>query len=304
MFIQADQEVPPPPPPGGVGGGGSAAGWEEPAVSEEGKVASKKERKSKRIKVNARQLRRNAKIVSLLMHPEHRFGVGLWQDSGGVQHGCGPLAWRDAAVRGLADAVAGAASAAKASEGLVGKGGLFSAPEDAITGLLSRNDLVTLLRILGWKRLHADWKAGNYPEHMAKFVSGKFWARMAPLPLARGSDWKAKGEGLDLWKQDARSLLDMTAWQDAEPDAEGAAKDSRNRALLYLKDVFEIAGKSLKDSKFGLLVACVGVWLEWHHPGRCEGGARCMKAPCKLAHLQAASMSEIWAHICFGIQER
>ena len=256
MFIPADGEQ----PAAGPVQAAEQADAEEPKE----KAAGKRAKGGKRIKVNARQLRRNARIVGLVMHPEHKFGVAMWQDAAGVHHGCGPLAWRDVAVRSLSDAVSGVAAAEKAA---AGPAGLFGAPEDAFTGLLNRSDVVALLRMLGWKRLHADFKAGNVPEHMAKFTGGKFWARVASLPLSQGSCWKAKGDHLDLWKQDARGLLDLTAWQDSEPDAEAASQEGSKRTVVYMKDVFEVSGKSMKEARFAVLVGCVGVWLEWHHPG-------------------------------------
>ena len=45
-----------------------------------------------------RQARRNKTITSLVMDQEHTYGFALWQDPLGVDHACGPLAYRDEVV--------------------------------------------------------------------------------------------------------------------------------------------------------------------------------------------------------------
>lgn len=145
----------------------------------------------------------------------------------------------------------------------------FSAPEDAVSGKFPKEDLARLLKEVGWKKLYSAYhKSHDIPEHMEKYEEpDQFWTRVSELPRAKWSSFKSEGEALEMWRKDARGLLTMSSWSDAEVDCGGADKDAAGRMLLKLSEVLDVKPGNLKGQKYATLVACLGVFLEWYDPG-------------------------------------
>ena len=194
------------------------------------------------------------------MDQEHTYGFALWQDRLGVDHACGPLAYRDQVVRGLVDILSKMRMHADA-QGEDPDSDVFRCPEDAVSGRLGQADLVKIMRFLEWFEVAQKWKDRVVPDHMSKYSNGEWFAPVVKVPAARKGVWDKQGQALQLWKDNARALLDMTAWSE---DTSGAVQDSQR---MRIRDIFSVSGRDLAYTSTIKLVACLGIWLNWHHPG-------------------------------------
>ena len=223
-------------------------------------VKAPRKRSLHRQATKLRQARRNKTITRLVMDQEHTYGFALWQDCLGVDHACGPLAYRDEVVRGLVDILSKMRMHADA-QGEDPDADVFRCPEDAVSGRLGKEDLVKIMRFLEWFKVAQKWKDRAVPDHMSKYSNGEWFAPVVKVPAARKGVWDQQGEALQLWKDNARALLDMTAWS---KDTSGAVQDSHR---MSIRDIFSVRGRDLKSTSTIKLVACLGIWLNWHHPG-------------------------------------
>jgi len=210
-----------------------------------------------------RQLRRNEKIAKLVMHPDHKHGIAVWQDSEGVQHACAPLSCRQQVVQAVVDALEEMDQEADVVSETVNS--TLKAPEDAVSGLLNRKDLIQVLRILEWKTVHEEWKDGrSVPAHMAMYRNAEeWWAPVRKVPCVKNGVWPTEGDALQNWKAYARSLLDMTAWI--------AGDAARPDEYIAMRDVLGVSGRDLKAGAYHKLVACLGICLNWYHAGSIIG---------------------------------
>ena len=136
----------------------------------------------------------------------------------------------------------------------------FRAPEDAVSWPLDRNNLIYILRFLKWKTINQAWERGiSVPSHMKQYQQQEnvWWAPTCKLPMSRRGVWLSEGDGLLAWKKHARSLLDMSAWKNTATETEH----------LKMTDIFNVTGRTLAGQSFEQLVACLGIWLNWHHNG-------------------------------------
>ena len=208
----------------------------------------------------ARQVRRNKAITRVVMDQEHTYGIALWQDREGVDHACAPLDCREEVVQGLVDILSKMRVHAEA-QGEDPNADVFRCPEDADSGRLGKADLVKIMRFLEWKQVAQKWKDRAVPEHMSKYSNGEWFAPVVKVPAARKGVWDKQGAALQLWKDNARALLDMTAWS---KDTSGAVQDSKR---MRIRDIFSVRGRDLASTSTIKLVASLGIWLNWHHPG-------------------------------------
>lgn len=205
----------------------------------------------------ARQVRRNKAITRVVMDQEHTYGIALWQDREGVDHACAPLDCREEVVQGLVDILSKMRVHAEA-QGEDPNADVFRCPEDAVSGRLGKADLVKIMRFLEWKKVAQKWKDGAVPEHMSKYKNGEWFAPVVKVPATRKGIWDKEGESLKLWKENARALLEMTAWRDDNSSAVDR---------MSMSDIFSVCGRELKSVTIVKLVACLGIWLNWHHQG-------------------------------------
>jgi hypothetical protein len=155
---------------------------------------------------------------------------------------------------------------------------VFRCPEDAVSGRLSQPDLVKIMRFLQWKKVAKEWKNGEVPLHMMEYSTGKWFAPVVKLPQSKKGVWDNESSEMKLWKENARALLDMTAWCDLSHEGgvsiicsklQAPWNDDTSCAVhrMSISDIFSVSGRTLKSASIIKLVACLGIWLNWHHQG-------------------------------------
>ena len=149
----------------------------------------------------------------------------------------------------------------------------FLQPADAFGNgpdLLDRNDLKLLLRAMCFSDLQKEWRAGRAPDHMLGFKD--LWIDTGVVGIA------SRGKQAHFQATDYQ-LLDATkCWVGKPADAveevssEAGQADAITRTRYVKFDTFmsctdRAKGKTaISSMPKNLLVACIGLVLEWHDP--------------------------------------